>query len=293
MTEKKSAGKPDENNLLNGLFAVILLVAVLAASFWVVGDMAENGVQIIHVFIAALMTAAATGFGALPFLFIRSFNKRWLGYGNAMAAGLMFGASLGLVLEGSTLEGTDYNILKVIAGMALGAIMVLLSHNLLNRSGKDYSIGDVTGAGAVKMLMIVGIMTVHSFAEGVGVGVSFGDGASFGSFIAIAIAIHNIPEGLAISLILIPRGTSVRSSALWSIFSSLPQPIMAIPAFLFVLAFKTYLPIGLGFAAGAMFWMVFHELLPDAQEEIGKKSVYTVTTLTAVAMILFQLLIEL
>ena len=293
MTVKKSAGNPDENNLLNGLFAAILLILVLVASFWVVGDMAEEGVRIIHVFIAALMTAAATGFGALPFLFVSSFSKHWLGYGNAMAAGLMFGASIGLVLEGATLDGTDYTILKVIAGMVLGAVMVLLSHNLLNRTGKDYSIGEVTGAGAVKMLMIVGIMTVHSFAEGVGVGVSFGDGASFGSFIAIAIAIHNIPEGLAISLILIPRGTSVRSSALWSIFSSLPQPIMAIPAFLFVLAFKTYLPIGLGFAAGAMFWMVFHELLPDAFDELKRGRVYAVTAATAVAMIIFQLLIEL
>ena len=82
--------------------------------------------------------------------------------------------------------------------------------------------------------------------------------------IAIAIAIHNVPEGLAISLVLVPRGTSVHAAAGWSIFSSLPQPLLAVPAFLFVDAFSSILPIGLGFAAGAMVWMVIGELLPEA-----------------------------
>jgi zinc transporter ZupT len=135
-------------------------------------------------------------------------------------------------------------------------------------------------------------MTVHSFAEGIGVGVSFGESHTFGAFISIAIAIHNIPEGLAISLILIPRGTSVRKAAWWSIFSSIPQPLMAIPAFLFVLTFKPFLPVGLGLAAGAMFWMVFRELLPEARENLKKNRVYAISAITAVAMILFQLAIE-
>ncbi|WP_370647527.1 ZIP family metal transporter [Rhodohalobacter sp. 614A] len=251
-----------------------------------------DGITIFHVFIAALITAIATGFGAIPFLFVKNFDNKWLGIGNSIAAGLMLGASIGLVYEGVYLENVEMRIMKVIAGLLLGGILVLLSHYFLERTDKDYSIGQVTGANAVKMLMIVGIMTVHSFAEGIGVGVSFGDSASFGSFISIAIAIHNIPEGLAISLVLIPRGTSVRNSTLWSIFSSLPQPIMAVPAFLFVLAFKTYLPVGLGVAAGAMFWMVFRELIPDALKELSRKNVYALTAVTAIAMIIFQLLIE-
>jgi zinc transporter ZupT len=55
---------------------------------------------------------------------------------------------------------------------------------------------------------------LHSFTEGVGVSVSFGDGEAFGLFISLAIAVHNIPEGLAISLVLVPRGVSVGHAAL-------------------------------------------------------------------------------
>jgi zinc transporter ZupT len=292
VSAKDSIERPKENDVLNGIIAVLLLISVLAASFWVVRDMADGNVTILHVFVAAFITAAATGFGAIPFLFIKEFDNKWLGIGNSVAAGLMLGASIGLVYEGFTIEGIDFNAAKTIGGLVLGGVLVVLSHNFLDSADKDYSIGQVTGASAIKMLMIVGIMTVHSFAEGIGVGVSFGESPSFGSFISIAIAIHNIPEGLAISLILIPRGTTVRKAAFWSIFSSLPQPIMAVPAFLFVLAFKTYLPIGLGIAAGAMFWMVFRELLPDARDELKSRSVYFLMTITAIAMILFQFTID-
>ena len=292
MSAKNAIERPKENDALNGVFAALLLFIVLAASFWVVGDMAEKTVSIYHVFVAAFITAAATGFGALPFLFIKEFDDKWLGIGNSLAAGLMLGASIGLVYEGTTIEGVDQRIIKVVGGLILGVSLVLFSQKMLNSTDKDYSIGQVTGASAIKMLMIVGIMTVHSFAEGIGVGVSFGESPSFGSFISIAIAIHNIPEGLAISLILIPRGTTVRKAALWSIFSSLPQPIMAVPAFLFVLAFKMYLPVGLGIAAGAMFWMVFRELIPDAREKLKSTYVYPIMIVTAIGMILFQLAIE-
>ena len=109
----------------------------------------------------------------------------------------------------------------------------------------------------MKALVIVAVMTVHSASEGVGVGVSYGGGERLGVLITIAIAVHNIPEGLAISLVLVPRGARVRSAAWWSVFSSLPQPLIAPFAFLFVESFKPVLPAGLGFAAGAMIWMVW------------------------------------
>ena len=124
------------------------------------------------------------------------------------------------------------------------------------------------GGDARRAVLIIAVMTAHSAAEGVGVGASFGGGDALGLAITIAIAIHNIPEGVTISLVMVPRGASVRSAALWSIFTSLPQPLLAVPAYLFVEQFTAILPAGLGFAAGAMVWMVWRELLPDAVRQI-------------------------
>lgn len=243
------------------------------------------------VLIASSITAIATGLGALPFLFVKDINKKWLGIGNALAAGLMLGASIGLIIEGAIVEDVDTPIIKLIIGMGIGLVLVLLAQKLLSSRDEDFHIGDVEGADAISMLLIVGVMTVHSFAEGIGVGVSWGDGSAFGSLISTAIAIHNIPEGLAISLVLIPRGTSVWKAAGWSIFSSLPQPLMAIPAFLFVLVFRPFLPVGLGLAAGAMIWMVFKELLPEALEDMPAITVYGTMTLAIIAMLAFQFLV--
>lgn len=87
-----------------------------------------------------------------------------------------------------------------------------------------------------------------------------------------------------------PRG--VGRAALWSIFSSVPQPLMDVPAFVFVALFTPLLPLGLGFAAGAMAWMVFSELVPDALEETDGTKVIVVVALSAAAMVAFQYLIR-
>lgn len=281
----------NDNRLLDGIAAAVILIAVIAAAIWVGNAMASGVVTVWHVLIAATITAVATGFGALPFLFIDELDHRWLGVGNALAAGLMLGASLGLIVEGVSLENVGQPVWRVFIGGLLGVGLVYAAQKLLANRDEEFAIGQIQGANAIQMLMIVGVMTAHSFAEGIGVGVSYGDGHTFGAFISVAIAIHNIPEGLAISLILIPRGTGVLKAALWSMFSSIPQPLMAVPAFLFVLVFRPLLPLGLGLAAGAMIWMVFKELLPEALEDLQPRIVYPTMLVAVVGMMAFQLLI--
>lgn len=236
---------------------------------------------VLLVFLAALITALATGLGAIPFFFIRTISGNSLAVANAIAAGLMLGASFGLVSE-----GTHYSGWATFVGAILGVLFIMITQKLLGEHEFDF-VG-ATGVSARRMLLIVVVMTVHSFAEGVAVGVSFGGDTSLAAAITIAITVHNVPEGLAISAVMRPRGVSVLACAGWSIFSSLPQPITAVPAYLFVDRFATVLPYGLGFAAGAMVFMVLVELLPEAYEQALGRSVGLITSLTLVAMLLFQ-----
>ena len=234
------------------------------------------------ILLASGLTAVTTGLGALPFLFFKKISRWWLSIFHAAAAGLMLGASHNLIQEGANL-----NPYKSFLGVLVGLVLIVAADKLINRESK-LDVADLDGADARKALLILGIMTAHSFAEGIGVGVSFGGGDELGFFITAAIAIHNIPEGLAISLVLIPRGARIWKAAGWSIFTSLPQPLMAVPAFLFVLAFEPFLPIGLGLAAGAMIWMVFAELIPDALEDASGSAVGISVVLAFAALLAFQ-----
>lgn len=240
---------------------------------------------VLIVFLAALVTAIATGLGAVPFAFVPQMSRRWLGASNAFAAGLMIAASLSLIVEGAMIGPW-----RTAFGVAFGYVLIRLSHRLLD-DRKDLQVGALEGADAKKALLIVGVMTAHSFAEGIGVGVSFGGGDELGVFISAAIAVHNVPEGLAISLVLVPRGVSWAKAAWWSIFSSLPQPLMAVPAFLFVLWFEPVLPIGFGLAAGAMLWMTAAELIPEARHDIKDRSIAATVLAAIVLMIAFQELV--
>lgn len=236
------------------------------------------------VFLYALATALATGLGALPFLFLRDVSDRLVAYANAIAAGLMLGASFGLVSE-----GTLYGRTETLGGVLIGVGFILVTQRSLDAyDPEELVFGAAQGESARKMLLMLIVMTVHSFSEGVAVGVSFGGGVRLATVITVAIAVHNIPEGIAISAVMRPRGVSVARCASWSVVSSLPQPLMAVPAFLFVEAFRPALPWGIGFAAGAMIFMVLAELLPEALEEGRRSQVATITTVTIVAMMLFQ-----
>lgn len=239
------------------------------------------------IFLLALATALATGLGAIPFLWFKTPNSRWVGIANAIAAGLMLGASVSLVLEGA-----HANTTTTVIGAGLGVVFIILTRRFLP-DHDQITISGMNRLDGRRALLLFLVMTVHSFAEGVGLGVAFGGGQTIGWVIAIAIAIHNIPEGLAISLTMVPKGASVWKAALYSVLSSLPQPLMAVPAYLAVEYFKPALPIGLGFAAGAMLWMVFSEILPESIKE-GRSTRLTtgVAVLAMAAMLMFTFILN-
>ncbi|WP_126664582.1 ZIP family metal transporter [Haloterrigena salifodinae] len=130
-----------------------------------------------------------------------------------------------------------------------------------------------------KLVLILGILTVHSFPEGVAIGVSFAELGLEGGvsilgfsipllavFMTIAISIHNVPEGTAIAIPMRTMGLSNWRMVGAAVFSSLPQPIGAVIAFVFVSWAEAFLPFGFGFAAGAMVYLVATEFIPEALE---------------------------
>ncbi|MFC6721852.1 ZIP family metal transporter [Halobacteriaceae archaeon SHR40] len=224
------------------------------------------------VFIAGFITALATGIGALPFYFFDSISDRRNVVLWGLSSGIMVSASLfGLIQEGLA-EGS---MLEIGIGMVAGVILVVVAHDLLldaDLDPKQYEEADFT-----KLVLILGILTVHSFPEGIAVGVSFADlGLEGGTqilgftvpilaiFMTIAISIHNIPEGTAISIPLKSMGVPEWKMVWWAVFSSLPQPIGAVIAFAFVRVARQFLPYGFGFAAGAMIYLVLSEFIPEA-----------------------------
>ena len=238
------------------------------------------------VFVAASLTALATGLGALPFFVFPRMSRSWLGLSNSIAAGFMLGASAALFWEGA-----DIGLVRTLVGALVGVAFIEVTRRRLGHEHQHLHLGVLRGADARAGLLIVTVMTVHSFTEGVGVGVSFGGGKELGAFITAAIAVHNIPEGLAISLVLVPRGVTAWRAAGWSVFTSLPQPLMAVPAFLLVEWFEPVLPVGLGFAGGAMVWMVAVELVPEAREDLSDRFVAAVVAASMAAMVALQVLV--
>jgi ZIP family zinc transporter len=227
------------------------------------------------VFVAGLITALATGVGALPFFLIEEVGDRWNVVLWGLASGIMVSASLfGLVREG-LVAGTFG---EIAIGLGAGVLLVIASHYVL--SGAEIDPRQYEEADYRKLVLILGVLTVHSFPEGVAVGVSFADLGFEGGiaiagvtvpvlavFMTVAISIHDVPEGVAVSIPLSSMGVPKRRLVWWSVFSSLPQPIGAAVAFYFVRIARELLAIGFGFAAGAMMYLVITEFLPEALEE--------------------------
>jgi len=246
--------------------------------------------NIVFVFVAGLITALATGLGAIPFFFVEEFSDRWNVALWGIASGIMVSASLfGLVNEGLAYSAAGVPTL-LIGGLLVGVALVEVADRMLERvevggvddpalDEEDAPLGAAAFAQAdlKKLVLILGILTVHSFPEGVAVGVSFAELGLEGGlrilgisvpllavFMTVAISIHNVPEGTAIAIPMRAMGLSKWRMVGAAVFSSLPQPIGAVIAFVFVTWAREFLPFGFGFAAGAMVYLVATEFIPEA-----------------------------
>ncbi|RQG91551.1 ZIP family metal transporter [Natrarchaeobius halalkaliphilus] len=221
---------------------------------------------------AGVFTAIVCGFGTLPFFFVDEISDRVTVALWGLAGGIMLFASLfGFVVEGLE-EGT---LTQVGLGLLVGIALVIAADRII--ADYEFSPREMPDADFRKLVLIVGVLTVHSFPEGVALGVAFADLGVDGDlvlagltvpalaiFITVAISIQNVPEGLAVAIPLHTYGVSNWKIFGWAVFSSIPQPIGAGIAYLFVTFAREFLPFGFGFAAGAMIYLVVHDMFPEA-----------------------------
>lgn len=229
--------------------------------------------------VAGLLASLACGLGALPLLWRGLKAEERIGLGYAFAGGLMFAASVyNLLLPAFTLGADDamhlVPLLKTLGGVALGCSFLWWVDRFMTPERLASRLLKPLGGRTEALIFIA--MSFHSVPEGVAVGVGFASeerlaaAEGLGLFIAIAIAIHNVPEGLAVALPLRSRGASIARCFWFAFLTSLPQPIAAVPASLLVWLFEPLMLPFLGFAAGAMMYLVLLELIPDALETRGR-----------------------
>jgi zinc transporter ZupT len=232
--------------------------------------------------VAGLLASFACGLGALPLLLRGARVKLGIGLGYGFSGGMMFAASVyNLLLPAFTLGAENSSrlqpVLYTLGGMFLGCVFLWSVERFLTPERLESRWLRPLG-GRVGALVFI-TMTLHSIPEGVAVGVGFGSEEHLGSvtdlgvYISVAIAIHNIPEGLAVAIPLHAQGASVSRCFWFAFFTSLPQPVAAVPASLLVSFFEPLMLPFLGFAAGAMMYLVIVELIPDALESQSRSQI--------------------
>jgi ZIP family zinc transporter len=217
-------------------------------------------------FLAGLMTAA----GALPVLFGRSVSQRWNDVLLGFAAGVMLAASfLSLIIPGVEAAKLIYGgarlaALIAVAGVLLGAAFVALLNEWIPHEhffqGRQ---GPMPGALARIWLFVLAI-TIHNLPEGLAVGVGFGGGdMARGTTLAIGIGLQNAPEGLAVALALLSCGYTKNYAFGIAGLTGLVEPVAGLLGAYAVSLSQLVLPWALTFAAGAMIYVISHEIIPD------------------------------
>ncbi|MGR3375654.1 ZIP family metal transporter [Salipiger abyssi] len=221
-------------------------------------------------FLASLGAGLMTAVGALAVLFGREISRRTNDMMLGFAAGVMISASFfslilpgierGEVYYGSTLAAA----LAAGLGIALGALVV----SQINRwVPHEHFVTGPEGAdpGALsKLWLFILAITIHNFPEGMAVGIGFGGGdVTNGMSLATGIGLQNAPEGLAVAVALRGQGYGRLRSVWIATLTGLVEPVGGLIGVAGVTVSVYVLPVGLTFAAGAMLYIISHEIIPE------------------------------
>ncbi|MGC3982056.1 MAG: ZIP family metal transporter [Steroidobacteraceae bacterium] len=247
--------------------------------------------------LSGCIAAAATAAGCIPLLFARGLNARLADTLQGFGAGVMLAASaFSLLLPGlQAARGHGLSALQasslIGAGVLLGAGLLLLLERYLPHEhfikGQDHV---RQSAHRLKRIwLFVFAIYLHNLPEGLAIGVAWG-GSEPASAMALGtgIAIQDIPEGMVIATALLSAGYARRVAIGWAMASGLIEPIGALLGAAVVTLSNVLLPWGMAFAAGAMLFVISHEIIPESHRQGHEASATTGLMLGFVLMMMLD-----
>jgi ZIP family zinc transporter len=229
----------------------------------------------------------ATGLGGLALLLVQHPGARLLDVLLGFTAGVMLAATAFSLLVPALERG---GVLEVLFGFGLGAATLLgldraVPHAHAGR--QDSGRRDVRDAAAAhRGRLLLSALTIHNLPEGLAVGLAFAAGGpDLGIPLALAIGIQNVPEGFAAAAPLLAAGSTPRAAAGVAALTGAVEPPAALLAFGASSLTAALLPAGLGFAAGAMLYVIADELIPESHSG-GHEREATVALLAGFALML-------
>lgn len=245
-----------------------------------------------YALLGGLAGFAATAVGALPALFLRGIAQRTEDVMLGLAAGMMLAASsFSLILPGleageSITGSAALGAGAVVLGLALGALLML---GLDEFTPHAHDSTGPCGPGCERVgrvWLFVLAIALHNLPEGMAIGVSFAQGdLSVGLPLTTAIALQDLPEGLAVAMALRGAGLGAGRAVLVAGASGLMEPLGALLGIGLSSGLALAYPIGLGLAAGAMIFVVSHEVIPETHRN-GHQTPATLGLMTGFAVMM-------
>jgi ZIP family zinc transporter len=219
--------------------------------------------------LASLLAGLASSLGAVPALFMRHLSPRLEDVLLGSAAGVMLAATFFSLLVPALEAAADQGAARadaaatVIFGVLSGALVLWLVHRFLPH--EHFIVGRQGPPSALKRIWLFVIaITLHNFPEGMAVGVGFGGGdVANGVTLAIGIGLQNLPEGLAIAAALISVKIDRWRAFAVATLTGLVEPVGGFLGASAVWVAAPLLPLILGFAAGAMLFVISDEIIPE------------------------------
>ncbi len=219
------------------------------------------------VLLTALGVGGATVIGALIGFCFRGISHKFSDIVLSFAAGVMLAAAiLGLILP-SLEYGGDWGLLITVAGIFVGAICLNLVDKLVPHLHRLAGAEDEThpnGANLSKVLLFVTAIAIHNLPEGIAAGVGFGGGNRADALlIAGGIALQNIPEGMVIIGPMLVAGVSPKRTFLIALMTGVVEVVGTLLGYFAVSIASMVLPFALAFAGGTMLYVISDEMIPE------------------------------